>query len=183
MGGEVLNALANPPYNYERIVCYSSDQQIDYEKRGIFNSTNVKYEGVSNMRYWMNTLRAVSIYDIATVQELQTFTKRPNGTWGKVNSVGVFDDRVMALIWALFALHIPIAENIFEVLQYDEYGKPLKIAKGYYDNDKIFSVDQYRRDWGDAEFVPSFVGIKSDMGTNCEVEDMLQDGWLMFESR
>lgn len=181
MGGEVLNALSSSPYNYERIVSYSSDKAIDYEKKGIVSSTNVKYDGVSNMRYWMNTLKAVTLYDVATVQELETFTKRPNGTWGKINVTGICDDRVMALVWALFALFLVIAESIFEVTQYDDNGKPLKISKGYYDDDKNFALNQYRRDYGDDEFSPSFIGMKSGMGTNVEVEDMLLDGWSMFD--
>ena len=180
MGGEVVQALSSNPYNYERLVSYSSDQKIDYEKKGIFNSTNVKYEGVSNMRYWMNTLRAVSLYDLATIQEIETFTKRPNGTWGKHGGSNILDDRVMAMIWALFGLHLPIAENIFEILEFDEHGKPLKLSKGYYDDDKMFSVNQYRKDWGDEDFVPSFIGMKNNMGTNVEQEDMLQDGWSMW---
>ena len=182
MGGEVIQALSSSPYNYERIVSYSSDQEIDYEKRGIFNSTNVKYTGVSNMRYWMNTLRAVSVYDIGTVQELETFTKRPNGTWGKQGGNNVYDDRVMAMIWCLFALHLPVAENIFEILQYDEHGKPLKIAKGYYDDDKFYGINQYRNDWGDDAFVPAFIGTKSQIGANSEMEDMLTDGWNLWNT-
>jgi hypothetical protein len=129
----------------------------------------------------MNSLKAVSVYDVATVQELETFTKRPNGTWSKISSTGIYDDRVMALVWALFALFNVIAESIFEVVQYDDNGKPLKISKGYYDEDANFALDQYKRSYGDDELTPVFIGTKSGMGTNIEMEDMLCDGWSMFD--
>jgi len=188
MGGEVINFLTGRPYNYERMVSYNSSQQIDYEKGGIYSSTNVKYEGISNMRYWMNSLRALNIFDIATIQELETFVKYPNGTWHKQPGAGLYDDRVMALVWALFALHTTIAETLFEIVKYDERGKPLKIKQSYYDSDtdSFYGLGQYRHDYGDADFVPSFVGTKRNLGTNSndnpEMEDLVADGWKLLSN-
>ena len=184
MGGEVINILTGRPFNYERIVSYSSDKAVDYEKGGIYSSTNVKYEGVSNFRYWLNSLKVVSIYDIATIQELETFVKYPNGTWHKQPGEGLLDDRVMALIWALFILHTPICEGMFEILQYDERGKPLKIKKSYYDDEEYYGLSQYRHDWSDADFVPAFVGRNyNSNNTNPEMEDLISDGWKLLSKQ
>jgi hypothetical protein len=181
MGGEVINFLTGRPYNYERLVSYSSDETVDYEKGGIYSSTNVKYAGVSNFRYWLNSLRAVNVFDLATIQELETFVKYPNGTWHKRPGEGLLDDRVMALIWALFILHTPIAEGVFEIIKYDERGKPLKIKKNYYDDDNYYGLKQYRHDYGDEDFVPAFVGKKSSYDdTNPEMEDLVLDGWKLL---
>lgn len=182
MGGEVVNFLTNQPYNYEKIVSYDQSQQVNYQKGGIYSSTNVKYEGVSNMRYWMNSLRAVEIYDLQTIQEIETFVKYPNGTWHKLAGLNVYDDCVMSLLWGLFALHTPIAETLFEISQYDERGKPLKIRKSSYDDDKEFyGLNQYRKNWGDEDFVPAFVGQKSSYDNqNPEMEDLMADGWQVL---
>jgi hypothetical protein len=181
MGGEVITTLRNAPFHYEKLISYSSDKSIDYEKGGVFSSTNVKYEGISNFRYWLNALRAVRLYDIATIQELESFVKFPNGTWKKKPGSNILDDRVMALVWAMFALHLPIAENIFEVVSYDERGKPLKIRKDYYDDDEQFyGLNQFRQDWGDQDFVSGFIqmgNVETGSGIS-EIDDMRNAGWV-----
>lgn len=182
MGGEVINYLRGQPYNYERLVGYDNKTGVEYDKFGVASSTNTKYEGVSNMRYWMNALRALNIYDIATIQEIETFVKYPNGTWHKQPGEGVLDDRVMALIWALYSLYNPIAESIFEVVQYDERGRPLKLRKNYYDDDGYYGVNQYRKDYGDNDFVPTFISTKSSYGSNPEMEDLAADGWQVLSN-
>lgn len=183
MGGEVVSNLMKAPYNYERLVSYSNDKSIDYEKKGINSSTNCKYDGVSNMRYWLNILKAVNIYDLNTVQELETFVKHPNGTWKKQAGENIFDDRVMGLCWALFQLYNPIAESIFEIVEHDDNGKPLKIKKDYYDADveNHFNLSRWKQeDWGDAEFVPAYIGVKQNQSTNQELDDMMSDGWQLW---
>jgi hypothetical protein len=182
MGGEVINFLSGRPYNYDRLVSYDQSQQVNYQKGGIYSSTNVKYEGVSNMRYWINSLRAVQLYDMATIQELETFVKHPNGTWKHQAGSNVYDDSVMALVWALFGLHTPIAETLFEVLQYDVRGKPLKLRKSYFDDDINYGLNQYRKDWGVEDFVPAFVGKKTSYDNNAELADLEADGWRAFHN-
>lgn len=183
MGGEVVNFLTGRPYNYEHIISYNNDKQVEYEKGGIYSSTNVKYEGVSNMRYWINALRAVNLYDIATIQEIETFVKYPNGTWHKQPGDGILDDRVMALLWALFGLHTPIAEVMFEVLQYDERGKVLKLRKNSADDDEFYGINQYRKNWSDDDFVPAFISTKrGDSVANPEMEDLILDGWTTLNN-
>ena len=131
MGTEVVAALEREPFYYPRLAAYDQKKKTDYSKKGIMSSTNVKYEGVTNMRYFMNTLRCVRIPDVATVNEFVTFVKKPNGTFGKTNGANVYDDRVMALCWALFALHVPLVNVCYAVLEYDETGKPLKVENNY----------------------------------------------------
>jgi hypothetical protein len=133
------------------------------------------------MRYWVNSLRCLNIFDIATIQELETFVKYPNGTWKKQPGEGILDDRIMALVWALFGLHTPIAESIFEVVQYDDRGKPLKIRKSYYDEDNSFyGLNQYKKNWSDKDFVPAFISTKASHDSNPEMEDLQADGWKLL---
>lgn len=131
MGTEVVAALEREPFYYPRLAAYDQKKKTDYSKKGIMSSTNVKYEGVTNMRYFMNTLRCVKIPDVATVNEFMTFVKKPNGTFGKTNGANIYDDRVMALCWALFALHVPLVNVCYVVLEYDETGKPLRVENNY----------------------------------------------------
>ena len=131
MGTEVVAALEREPFYYPRLASYDQKKKTDYSKKGIMSSTNVKYEGITNMRYYMNTLRCVSIPDAATINEFTTFVKKPNGTFGKTNGANIFDDRVMALCWALFALQVPLVNVCYAVSEYDENGKPLKIENNY----------------------------------------------------
>lgn len=178
MGGEVINFLTGMPYNYERIVAYDQSEQVNYQKGGIYSSTNVKYTGISNMRYWINSMRALQLYDLQTIQELETFIKYPNGTWKHQPGTGICDDHVMALCWALFGLHTPIAECFFEIVSYDERGKPLKLKKSYYEDETTYGLNQYRKDWGAEDFVPAFIGQKSSpMDTNVEMDDLIANGW------
>ena len=134
MGTEVVAALEREPFYYPRLAAYDQKKKTDYSKKGIMSSTNVKYEGVTNMRYYMNTLRCVHIPDVATVNEFTTFIKKPNGTFGKTNGANIFDDRVMALCWALFALEVPLVNVCYAVSEYDENGKPLKVENNYVPN-------------------------------------------------
>ena len=131
MGTEVVAALEREPFYYPRLAAYDQKKKTDYSKKGIMSSTNVKYEGITNMRYYMNTLRCVTIPDIATINEFTTFVKKPNGTFGKTNGANIFDDRVMALCWALFALQVPLVNVCYAVSEYDENGKPLKVENNY----------------------------------------------------
>lgn len=134
MGTEVVAALEREPFYYPRLAAYDQKKKTDYSKKGIMSSTNVKYEGVTNMRYYMNTLRCVHIPDVATINEFITFVKKPNGTFGKTNGANIFDDRVMALCWALFALQVPLVNVCYAVSEYDENGKPLKVENTYVPN-------------------------------------------------
>jgi hypothetical protein len=50
----------------------------------------------------------------------------PNGTYKKRNE-NFFDDRVMALVWALFILESELCQQYFEIVEYDTQHKPQQI--------------------------------------------------------
>jgi hypothetical protein len=86
------------------------------------------------MRYWVNFLRTVTINDIETIKELETFIRYPNGIYKKRNDK-FFDDRVMAMVWALFILEPEICQQWFQIDEYDSQNKPLKIvSNGYFES-------------------------------------------------
>ena len=87
--------------------------------------TNTKYKGVLNMRYFMNEVRVVHINEEETVAELRNFVRYANGTW-KARG-GFHDDRVMAMLYALFILEKEITERFFEIVEVDDMGKPCVI--------------------------------------------------------
>lgn len=127
-GAQVIDVLYQK-HAYEYIVTYTHDTyaKLIEGRLGILANTNTKFEGVTNMRYWINKLRAVKLNDIATVQEFETFIKNPNNTWSSSSSK-YNDDRVMSLMWAVFILNPKIAIKYFDINEYDEQGRPLIIA-------------------------------------------------------
>ena len=101
---------------------------------GVLSHTNIRFDGIQNMRYWVNHLQTVHINDPQTISEFETFVKQPNGSYRKRND-NFFDDRIMSLVWALFILEPEICQQYFEIIDYDLQHKPLKIASnGYWEN-------------------------------------------------
>jgi hypothetical protein len=93
---------------------------------GIHNHTNTRYRGVTNFRYWANSVRALQLFDFDTLMELTTFVKLPNFTFSKRKDDDL-DDRVLSLIWAMFILDPSIATKYFNIIETDDQGRPLKI--------------------------------------------------------
>ena len=128
-GGQVIDALFYK-HNYEKIVSYSKlsskGTQANTRHLGIFSHNNLRFAGVANMRYWVNFLQVTNINDIDTIKELETFIRYPNGTYRKKND-NFYDDRVMALTWALFILEPELCQQYFEIIKYDSQNKPLQI--------------------------------------------------------
>ena len=144
-GGQVIDALYHK-HEYEKIVScskISSTTQQTTRHLGILSHTNLRFAGVSNMRYWTNTLQCVQINDIDTIKELETFIKYPNGTYRKKND-NFYDDRVMALVWTLFILETEICQQYFQVDDFDDQGKPSRISDiGYWDKDsRLYGVKE-----------------------------------------
>jgi len=136
-GAQVIDAL-HYKHNYEKIVAYSKiSEQDKYNKTrhmGVLSHTNIRFDGVQNMRYWVNHLQTVHINDPQTITEFETFVKQPNGTYRKRND-NFYDDRVMSLIWALFILEPEICQQYFEIVDFDMQHKPSKIKpNGYWEN-------------------------------------------------
>jgi len=185
-GGQVIDALQEV-HNYQNIVDHTPEKQKKYykyyNKLGIYSHSNSKYKGVVNMRYWMNSLRVVSIYDVATTQELETFVKYPNGTWKKKSGDYIYDDRVFGLLWALFALETQIAEQYFDVVSYDERGKPKKIQSIVVEAPKYFKLDPMFQNDIHAP-LPAFIGINQDIGDEDDIITLQKKGWKeLYDSR
>jgi hypothetical protein len=90
------------------------------------------------MRYWINHLQTVHINDPQTISEFETFVRFPNGTYRKRND-NFFDDRVMALVWALFILESEICQQYFEIIDYDMQHKPMQIkTNGFWEKIEQF---------------------------------------------
>jgi hypothetical protein len=85
-------------YRYGNIVTYSANTgKQKNNKVGVLAHTNTKYRMVTNMRYFMNELRAVNVRDIETLTEIKNFVKYPNGKWAAKPGINMLDDRVMSL--------------------------------------------------------------------------------------
>ena len=134
-GAQVIDALHHN-YNYENIVSYSKvstkDRYNNTRNLGVFSHTNIKSDGIQNMRYWVNHLQTVCVNDPTTISEFETFVRFPNGVFRKKSDL-FYDDRVMALVWALFILETEICQHYFEIVDYDLQHKPSQIRdNGFY---------------------------------------------------
>ena len=137
-GSQVVDLLSRT-HNYELLVTYIDNESSKNlnGRQGVISSTNTKYHGIQNMRYWINKLRVVKINDIATIQEFETFIKQPNSTWSSKASK-YNDDRVMSMVWALIVLHPDVTSKYFEVADLDTTGRPMHIS-GIYDRSYLLS--------------------------------------------
>jgi len=138
-GAQTLDALSHE-LSYEKLVSYSKLTQTGEYKStknlGIFSHNNLRFNAVSNLRYWINFLQVVKIYDSQTISELETFIRYPNGTYRKKGEK-FFDDYVMGLVWGLFTLDPDVCQQYFNIEETDEQQKPLKITRGeYFPNDE-----------------------------------------------
>ena len=128
-GQQVLDVLCHT-HNYESVISYKFEgfsQHYNNENRfGIHNHTNTRYKGITNFRYWANSLKAVRLFDLETLLELETFVRLPNYTFSKRKDDDL-DDRVLALVWALFILDPSIAVKYYQIIDTDDQGRPLKI--------------------------------------------------------
>ena len=126
-GGQVIDALIEI-HNYDNIVSMNkvNDKVGRYNSQaGIVNHQNSKFTGITNMRYFLETLESVGIRDLKTVQEFETFIRK-NRTW--TADKGFHDDRIMALVWALIILEKDVATEYLDVIEVDEAGQVIRIA-------------------------------------------------------
>ena len=149
-GAQVIDALFYN-HNYEKIVSYNKISEQDKYNRtrnmGVLSHTNIRFDGIQNMRYWVNHLQTVHINDTQTISEFETFVRFPNGVFRK-KSEAFFDDRVMSLVWALFVLESEICQQFFEIIDYDMQHKPLQIRdNNFWEKDSSFyelkQLDRY----------------------------------------
>jgi len=128
-GQQILDVLCQT-HNYENVVSYHfegfSKHYNNTHRYGIHNHTNTRYKGITNFRYWVNSLKAVKLNDVDTILEINNFIRLPNYTYAKKSEKDL-DDRVFGLIWALFILDPTLVSRYFTVQEVDDQGRPMKI--------------------------------------------------------
>jgi len=196
-GAQVIDALYYK-HQYEKITSYNKISESDKYNRtrnlGVLSHTNIKFDGIQNMRYWINHLEVVKINDPTTISEFETFVRQPNGIYKKRND-NFFDDRIMALVWALFILEPEICEQYFTIAQFDTQHKPMKIAtNGYWEK---INEDYQLRDLSvspnvvpnpgvdiDASYTHStdniFRNMDFDHKYELDMESLIEQGYNMF---
>lgn len=180
-GAQVVDQLKNS-LNYENIVSYGIKGTAP--RIGVQAHTNTKYKGVMNMRYWLNELRVVKIHDLKTLIELKNFVRYPNGTWAAKPGVDNWDDRVMSLVWAMIVLENELCEKYFEVAEFDNNKRPLKIKEldfgiKYYVNPQSMYSNEKNKD--EALPLPIMLpGVETEFS---DVQDLEQQGWRFLNGK
>jgi len=189
-GAQVIDALVHT-HNYDSLIKYTpsmgtfTDKADKDMRKGVYSHTNSKFNAMANLRYWMTTLRCLKIYDKETINEFKTYVKQANGVWKK-QSDRYLDDRVEALIWALFVLDAKVVEQHYELLEKDGNGKPLKIIPLDWDPFNVPEIElpsqedlysRYTRGKQNDISVrnPAFLQGKTD--NNNEIDELLSQGW------
>jgi len=173
-GGQVIDALY---YNlsYTRIVSYSrlsnTGSMMSTKSLGIFSHNNLRLNAISNLRYWLNSLHAVRINDIDTIKEFETFVKQSNGVYRKRND-RFFDDRIMSLVWGLYALNTDICQQLFSVDEYDNQGLPSLISTN---NDYDIDLNTFKVKDLDTNTVVSIVSPIINERFNNKKDDLFND--------
>lgn len=176
-GAQVVDNLANE-FGYRNIVSFSPTiKGRTAERLGVVAHTNTKFKGVVNMRYWLTQLKSVTIFDKALVHELKNFVRYPNGTW-KAREGNYFDDRVMSFIWGLIVLENSVVEQYFEIEQYDDNERPLKLRELDYGIKEFINPLSMYTNQKSGEMVdanPMLFGEASYIES--EIADLEQQGW------
>jgi hypothetical protein len=173
-GAQVVDNLRKD-FLYENIVSYGA-RELGRTKvpLGIISHSNTKYDCISNQRYWINTLEAVQINDILTIEELRDFVRMPNGSWRAKS--GKHDDKVMALSWCLMILSDKIVSRYFEVLAVDENNKPMKLRPfdygvgGHTSPSSMYNNEKY----GDISALPTLFGASQ---VDDDIAELRSQGW------
>ncbi len=180
-GAQVVDNLKNQ-YGYENIVNYAPNiKNKSFERAGVVAHTNTKYKGVTNMRYWINELRCVTIRDKQTIHELKNFVRYPNGTWAARKGESLFDDRVMSMMWSLMILEVELTEKYFEIVKFDDNNKPQELAsfdyglKSFEDPTRLFA-NEITTD----EFSSMPVLFPNATGGDDEISNLESQGWTRF---
>lgn len=186
-GQQVLDVLVRT-HNYENIVTYNSagmNKSYKIEDRfGIHNTTNTRYNGITNFRYWGNTLKALKIKDLNTLLEINNFVRLPNYTYTKRTDTDL-DDRVFALIWALFILDPNLVHKHFIVEETDNQGRAMKLLPLFDNSEYLKSSRLMKGDYNynyiktkkETNFVPSFLPQQNQF-SNLQMERIQMEYWL-----
>lgn len=181
-GAQVVDMIKNN-YHYPNLVTYTGSVKAK-NRAGVIAHTNTKYRGVTNMRYWVNQLKCVSIRDKHLVDEFKTFIRHDNGTWGHIKAANVYDDRVIGTMWSLFILSEDLVTQYFSTVNGPD-GKPMKIESQDYTATGLFEdIGVGAIDTGDT--IPMvFGGISIDTmeqndETNSGIQTMIDGGWKYY---
>lgn len=185
-GQQVLDVLWNT-HNYESIATYQFEgmsKHYNNENRlGIHNHTNTRYKGLSNFRYWIDAMKAVNFNDLDTLIEISEFVQLPNYTFSK-KSENDRDDRVFALVWALFILEPNLTKNFFNITETDDQGRPLNIVPFTNNSDlikksPIFSgeVNVYKKE-SNYNAPLAFIPTGKEQDPTIQAEEAMLASWL-----
>ena len=184
-GAQVVDNLKNI-HGYDNIVDFTPNKNQPIERPGVIAHTNTKYKGVMNMKYWMSEVYSVELRDVSTMDELRTFVRYPNGTWKAQAGINMYDDRVMALIWALLILEMTVTEKYFEIVEVDKNNKPSIIKSldfGLRNFSRSLSIYNSEVNSGDFSTLPVFMDSQSVDGQaqslNIELDELQAEGWTM----
>ncbi len=179
-GGQVCDRLAMDFGYGDKVVSWGAKQSHRKNPQiGIISHTNTKYSGVLNQRYYINEVRSVTLKSKETLDEFKNFIRYPNGSWKAKG--GEHDDRVMAMIWALMILFNDITESYFDIVELDDYGKPLKIEPRdwgikYFENATSIYTNQHVERIESSNLSPMVFGSNSEMKD--EISSLMNDGWV-----
>ena len=180
-GSQVVDNLYHQ-YNYRNIVNYSPKVgQVKYDRLGVYAHTNTKYKGITNMRYWVNELKCVRLKSKTAVEELKNFVRYPNGSWAAQPGYD-FDDRVMALTWALLILENSLVQRYYNVLEIDDNQRPARLELGDYIDQKFSNfLQDYKMQNIDDTWNPHPVYFEDinifGNGDPSDMEIMEAEGW------
>lgn len=124
-------------WNYTRMVNFgarnpeSPCKSIIHIRPGIISHTANRALAVNNMKYYVHDRRCVKLYDKVTIDELKVFvrTKTPGGFYKWAAQMGYHDDHVMAMTWALFAIHHSVINEYLHVDEKNGDEIPIKISR------------------------------------------------------
>ena len=153
-GSQVVDNLYHQ-YNYRSIVNWSPKVgQVKYDRLGVYAHTNTKYKGITNMRYWVNDIKCVDIRSKPAVVEMKNFVRYPNGSWAAQPGFD-YDDRVMAMTWALLILENSVIQKYYNVVEIDDNQRPAKIELGPYIEQKFSNfLQEYKMQNIDDDWKP-----------------------------
>lgn len=124
-------------WNYTRMVNFGARnpetpyKSIIHIRPGIISHTANRALAVNNMKYYVHDRRCVKLYDKVTIDELKVFvrTKTPGGFYKWAAQMGYHDDHVMAMTWALFAIHHSVINEYLHVDEKNGDEIPIKISR------------------------------------------------------
>ena len=193
-GAQIIDALFHK-HMYEKIVSCSklanTGSFSNTRHLGILSHNNLRFAGVANMRYWVNFLQTVHINDLDTIKEFETFIRYPNGTYRKKNDL-FYDDRIMSLVWALFILEPEICQQYFNIEEFDDQNKPLKIINNdYYPIDpSLYKIKDLNNSnnittLGNTNLEQKYIPLVTEdelqkMYDSSDVDDLMSQGWKMM---